>query len=180
MLRRYLDKEACEKAIYGICKGDRDALSVIYERMHRPIYSLAISICGNKYDAEDVLQDTLCEVVRSAPAYRGGNARAWILGIARNLSLRTVEKRHAHAEIEDMENAAVVSSPKDALFDSYALSDAMAQLDEAEREVVVMKVIAGLTHKEIAALHGCSVDAAKRIYYRALNKLKVYFDVQEK
>ena len=42
-----------------------------------------------------------------------------------------------------------ISSPKDALIEYYALFDAMSQLSEDEREIVVMKEVAGLTHKEI-------------------------------
>lgn len=93
MIRKYVDNIACEKAIQGICKGDCNALSVIYDIMHRPIYSLALSICQNKHDAEDALQNTLCEIVKNASNYKSGNARAWILGIARNCSLRIVSKQ---------------------------------------------------------------------------------------
>ncbi len=69
-----------------------------------------------------------------------------------------------------------ISSPKDALIEYYALFDAMSQLSEDEREIVVMKAVAGLTHKEISSIFGLSVDSCKRTYYRALKQLKSYFN----
>ena len=176
MIRKYVDNIACEKAIQGICKGDCNALSVIYDIMHRPVYSLALSICQNKHDAEDALQNTLCEIVKNASNYKSGNARAWILGVARNCSLRIVSKQKNHLDIEEIANSMEISSPKDALIESYVLFDAMSQLSEDEREIVVMKAVAGLTHKEISSIFGLSVDSCKRTYYRALKQLKSYFN----
>lgn len=179
MLKKYLDNAACDKAIKGICKGERNALSIIYQIMHRQIYSIAIAICKNNYDAEDVLQDTLCEIVKCASQYKSGNARAWIMGIARNLSLRKISGKHFHVNIDEIESSANLSSSKDALAESYILLDAMSRLEKAECEIVVMKVLSGLTYKEIASISGQSVDSVKRTYYKALKKLKAYFDVAE-
>ena len=75
MFDRYADNAACDKAIRSICEGEPGALAVLYDKLHRSVFALAVSICGNRYDAEDVLQDTLCEIVKSAPAYHGGNGR---------------------------------------------------------------------------------------------------------
>ena len=75
----------CDEAIAQISKGDREALSVIFDCMARMIFSVGIAITGNDADAEDVLQETMIEIVKYAHTYRSGsNARAWILSMARH------------------------------------------------------------------------------------------------
>lgn len=66
------------------------------------------------------------------------------------------------------------ATSKDSLETSEILADALARLTDSERETVVLKAVDGLTHREIASLTGCSVDTAKRTYYRGIQKLKRY------
>ena len=174
MFDRYADNAACDKAIRSIREGEPGALAVLYDKLHRSVFALAVSICGNRYDAEDVLQDTLCEIVKSAPAYHGGNARAWVLAITRNLALRTLQKRRESVDVDNLADTLRYATSKDSLETSEILADALARLTDSERETVVLKAVDGLTHREIASLTGCSVDAAKRTYYRGIQKLKRY------
>ena len=49
---------------------------------------------------------------------------------------------------------------------------ALSRLDDTDREIVVMKAMSGLKHKDIAKLIGITVDASKKRYRRALEKLR--------
>ena len=72
----YLQKTAC---------GDRDAFRLLYEALRTPIYRFALSQLHNCHMAEDVMQDTFCNILRYAGSYRPGtNPRAWVFSIARN------------------------------------------------------------------------------------------------
>ena len=92
----------CDRAIIEFSRGDKDALSVIYDCMARMIFSVAYAITGNYQDAENVLQDTIIEITKYAHTYRGGsNAKAWILAMARHCSIDIVRKRKPVVSIED-------------------------------------------------------------------------------
>ena len=175
MFEKYLANAACEKAINHIVEGDKNALSVIYDLMHKQIYAIAWSILRNNSDAEDVLQETLYEIVKCAKGYKEGNAKAWILAIARNQALKNLNSRNRNISIESLENDIHFSIPQRTLTDSLESFEALASLAQEEREIVTLKVYGGLKHKEIAEIMGISVSASEQKYHRALQKLKVYY-----
>ena len=166
-MNRHRINQICERALAGITRGERDALSMIYDAIGKQIYFLAYSLLQNHHDAEDVLQQTLIEIVRSAHTYRKGeNASAWILAIARNQALKLGRSRKTVplAEIETEAQA----------FDtSLTLDEALATLESDERQVVVLHVFSGMKHKEIAELLQISVSSAEKKYQRAIAKLRV-------
>ena len=63
--------------------GDLEALEGLYRAFETPVYNLARRICRTPEDAEDVLQETFLEVVKSIGRYRGeGHLWGWVRQIA--------------------------------------------------------------------------------------------------
>lgn len=174
MIKNLISNAACESAVKSIAEGDINALSVIYDHMYRQIYSVSWAILKNHMDAEDNLQNTLCEIVKCAASYKKGNARAWIIAIARNTALNFAKAKRSCFSLEDYEND-TLSVPPDSPFDSVICFDALNSLSDEEREIIVLKIYAGLKHKEIAALLNITAASAEKKYQRALRKLKEYF-----
>src|SRR3989442_2978687 len=68
--------------------GDVEALEALYRAFETPVYNLALRILRTPEDAEDVLQETFLEVVRSIKQYRGeGHLWGWIKRIAASKAL---------------------------------------------------------------------------------------------
>ena len=161
----------CDEAIAQISKGDRDALSVIFDCMARMIFSVGIAITGNDADAEDVLQETMIEIVKYAHTYRSGsNARAWILSMARHRAIDIVRKRRPTVSIEDAlsEN---IPDPQ-AEFSQTGVLELLNLLEDEEKQLVVFRLYEELPYAEIAEIMRISVAAAQKRYQRALKKLK--------
>lgn len=170
MFEKAFINSACEKAIYAIAAGDKGALAVIYDKMSRQIYSAAWSVLNNHSDAEDALQNTLCEILRCAPNYKGGNARSWILAIARNQSLNIIRKRRNESPAD-----IAFESEKGDIESEFIYLEALSRLNENEREAVMLKIYCRCKHKEIAEILGISVSAAEKLYQRGIEKLKKYY-----
>ena len=168
-----------KKAILDIAHGDRNAIGVIYDRAYKQIYSVAWSVVGNHEDAEDVSQETLCEILRCASAYRGGNAKAWILSIARNRALDLIKKQSRLSLREDMTSQTEPFRTESSPEDEVICMDALQSLGDTEREVVLLRVYCDCRHKEIAQILKISVSASEKHYQRGLAKLKKYFADKE-
>lgn len=159
----------CDKAIIAYAKGDSEALSVIFDCMAKMIMATALAITDSREDAEDVLQDTMIGVTRFAGSYqKGTNAKAWILAIARNRSLDLVRKRKGDLPIE---NAGEQSQPEKG-FAELEVMDMLKILDETERQLILFRLYARLSYKEIADIMEISVAAAQKRYQRAIAKLR--------
>lgn len=171
MLENVFLNAACDNALRSIAAGDKGALGVIYDKMHRQIYSAAWAVLNNRHDAEDALQNTLCEILTSATSYEGPNARAWIIAVARNQALTLLRKRKNEAL-----SPCDTETPSDLDLESeFIYLDALSSLGEREREVVILKIYCKMKHKEIAALLGTTPSASEKLYQRALSKLRKYY-----
>ena len=176
MAHPFYVNHVCDKAIVGIAEGDVNALSVLYDQLSRQIYFVAYAILKTHHDAEDVLQQTLCEIVKNAHRYRkGSNARAWVLGIARNQALNACRDRKAYISLEEAENDVRYAETDAELLSSFTMFDALRTLSGEEEQIVLLRIESGLKFKEIAELLHITVSSAEKKYQRALKKLKTYY-----
>src|SRR6266540_3609096 len=135
--------------------GDQAALEALFRAFETPVYNLARRMMRTPEDAEDVLQETFLEVVRSIGQYRGeGHLWGWIRRVAATKALMRIRRDHLRA-----------AEPLDA-------ERAFEQLSDTSRSVVWLHDVEGYTHEEIAELMGKSVSFSKSQLARAHARLR--------
>lgn len=88
-----MDNPELAKLIRRTADGDIGALESIFRAMKDGIYSFALITLRNRQAAEDIVQETMLEIYRSASHYQNtGSARSWVLTIARNCAVDAVRK----------------------------------------------------------------------------------------
>ncbi len=170
--------------IQQIGRGDMEALIQVYEKYKVRIYRLALSMLGDTYLAEDVTQETFLRVQERAASYRREISEgAWIAAIARNLSLDCLRRkgREVTGDWERREDegpslsealeARAAEEGKDEHSSLYYL-DLIACLAPEEREIVNLRIVTGLSWKEIGKITGIKAEACRKRYVRGLKKLQ--------
>jgi RNA polymerase sigma-70 factor, ECF subfamily len=139
-------------------RGDEDAFRMLVER-HRPwLYTLARGILQDGDLASDAVQDTFLKSYGSLAEYRGRGAfRAWIRKILVNHCLSLLRGRHSYLSLEDLDRevASHERGPEEqALAQNEAdhIRRAMSRLPAHYRAALVLRVIEGLSYREIAHL----------------------------
>ena len=164
--------------------GDLAALEVLYRAFETPVYNLALRVLRAPEDAEDVLQETFLEVVRSIKQYRGeGHLWGWIRQIATSKALMRI--RHDRVrETEELHEESVgagdgaggrVMSPG-TVPAQIDLERAFERLSETSRAVVWLHDVEGYTHEEIAEQMGKTVSFSKSQLARAHARLRRMLD----
>ncbi|MCR5249516.1 MAG: RNA polymerase sigma factor [Lachnospiraceae bacterium] len=163
-----------DAALQKIGKGDREAVSDVYARTASAVYGFILSIVRNTEDAEDLLQDTYVKLCLNADQYQSqGKPMAWILTIARNLSLMKLRGRRRMADLPEYEWEALEDS--DSEFhteDRMVLDAALRVLSGEESNIVMLHAVAGLKHREIAEMLDMPLATVLSKYNRALKKMK--------
>lgn len=163
-----------EQLLTGVAAGDRESLAELYSRTRAAVYGLALSYLKNGQDAQDVTQDAFVRVWERAGQYRPqGKPLSWMLAIARNLALMKLRQGQRAGELAPEEWEALEAPSPAPVEDRHLLAWAMEALADQERQIVVLHAVAGMRHREIAALLELPLATVLSKYHRALKKLKL-------
>lgn len=163
----------------------RDALAECARMHHRVIGRLAMALVGSQADADEVVQETLLRAHRAMATYRAeGSVKAWLCGIARHVCAHVLETRTRGVNLGDALELAIV--PGDRSRDMFetrrrarAIRAALDQLKPSEREALVMRYVADLSHREIAVVCGIDEAAARKRISRALARMRDVLPAEE-
>jgi RNA polymerase sigma factor (sigma-70 family) len=144
-------------------------------------YNLARWLSRDVHDAEDIVQEACVRALKYVGSLHGGSPRAWFLTIVRHAFYDWC-KRNRPAEIARDDGTALAMAidpaaidPQDALLraaTSQALSDAIAALPLAYREVLVLRELEELSYKEIARIADIPIGTVMSRLARARGLLK--------
>ncbi len=163
--------------------GDHRAALAACARAHGAILGrLCMAMLGRQADADEAVQETLLAAHKAMAGYRGdGTVKAWLCGIARRVCARQLEGRRRQErplEVVPADGA----DPHGAFATrqrARVVRAAMEQLKPSEREAVLLRYVADLSHREIAA--ACEVDeaTARKRVSRALIRLRSVLGPEE-
>jgi RNA polymerase sigma-70 factor (ECF subfamily) len=168
-----------------IIQQQTDALSELYDRYSRLVYSLAFQMMGDVAAAEEVTQDVFFRIWEKAHTYRAEQARVstWITSITRYRSIDLLRRRgtrpdHTSLAWDDLPlNVMPVAEgdPEDMTELSLLqkrVRDAIATLPAEQKKVLALAYLKGLTHSEIAELLGDPLGTVKTRIRAGMLKLK--------
>jgi len=130
---------------------DADAAGDHLDRLYR----VALGLCGNRADAEDLVQETYVRVLAKPRHLRGGDDRGYLLGALRNtfisLRARDTRRRASQALRDDVEDVACrrTRDPQLPLL-AREVYRAIGELPPRYRDALVAVDVAGLTYAEAA------------------------------
>ena len=168
---KIFERQMLESALKRIAEGDNSYLGYIYENYARLLFSVAVTLLGNAAEAEDAVHDTFLRLSEKADKYtprENGSAKAWLVRICRNICIdRLRTSKNSTAEITSAVDDFVKSVHSD-----IAFLEMISPLTSPDREIVILKIAFGMSHKEIALALNLTVDNTRQRYKRAIDKLK--------
>jgi len=181
-MSKFADIQIDPGIIKRAARGDARAHEIIYRAFATPVYSLCLRFTRVPAHAEDLVQETFIEIMRSVAKFRGEAALgSWIRRIAVSkalMFLRSAWTSRSQSLADDWDdvtpgNAAShgISSHPDEAID---LDAALAKLPSISRTVVWLHDVEGFTHKEIAKLMGRSESFSKSQLSRAYQRLRPF------
>lgn len=152
------------------------------EEAFRRLYSYVAYRIGPGPDAEDVVSATVERALRYRESFdeQKGTPTSWLIGIA-NRVLADAGRTHAHeTPVADVLDVAAVDDFAPGVVAALGLADALTHLDERSRELLAMRYGADLKAKDIAALLGERTNTVEVALHRALTRLRVLLEPDER
>jgi RNA polymerase sigma-70 factor, ECF subfamily len=176
---RRIDAADDMRLVARVRAGDQQALSELYDRYSRLVYSVAMRILQDTGAAEDLLQDVFLQLWRKPDAFDSsrGSLAAWLAVIARHRSIDRLRQRRPETDIEDC----VIASSTDLGNETERslviekVRVVMNEMGPDQRTAMEMAFFQGLTHTEIAEKTGEPLGTIKTRIRSGLQMLRARF-----
>jgi RNA polymerase sigma-70 factor, ECF subfamily len=144
--------------------GDIESFGKLYQRHYAPAVGIAYSVLADRHLAEDAAQEAFVIASRQLAGLRNAERFApWLCTIARRVAGQMTRSRRERNTLDETEAPTVNLGPHT----SDLVRQAVGELPDRAREVVVLHYFTGLSHKEIAASLGISAEAVHGRLVRA-------------
>jgi RNA polymerase sigma-70 factor (ECF subfamily) len=163
--------------------GDRKALERLLVLEEPRIYAFGLRMCGDPEDAREVLQETMIAVTRHIGGFRGdAKLSTWLFQLARSACSK--QRRRApppsEGEVELVDHGADPERTASSHQLAELLQRALSRLTEAQREVLVLRDVEGLSAPEVAEILSVEVGAVKSRLHRARAALAEALDAEQR
>jgi RNA polymerase sigma-70 factor (ECF subfamily) len=158
-------KPSNEELLGKVAGGDRQAFSLLYDRLAPRAFGLCLHFLRIHADAEDVLQETFLQVWDQASKFDPSRCAAagWVLMIARSRALDRLRRRQMPAPLPESLPASDASRGAELeLRESLkSIADVLVDLPAEQIEVIRLAFYVGLTHEKIATRLGLPLGTVK-------------------
>jgi RNA polymerase sigma-70 factor (ECF subfamily) len=167
-------------------RGDRDSFGILVRRHRDRAFSVAYHVVRNREDALDISQEAFARAFTSLPTFKGeASFTTWLHRIVVNLAIDSM-RRKQRAGIVTYDDTRVVAEERDADLTApedpatalatkqvrSLLARGIAQLPPAQRAVLVLREIEGMSYEEISRAVGCTLGTVMSRLFYARRKLQ--------
>lgn len=154
-------------AIKRAQQGDRDALGFLYARYADSVYGYVRSIVHDHHQAEDITQHVFTKLMKAIGKYQEQDVPflSWILRVSRNAALDSMRNNRL-IPVDEVRDVNVASREHSSGERIDGLRDVLASLPEAQRQVLMLRQLVGLSPCEIAEMTGKSEGAIHGLHHR--------------
>lgn len=167
-------REIEAQLIRRACEGDGRAVRALYDRYSPRVYAVVRRIAGDDDTAQDYAQEAWIRAIRALPTFRGeARFSTWLHRIAVNAALQAVRKsktrRYREVPVPDV--IPVAPNVGDVLLERK-LEEALEQLPDGMRKVLILHDVEGYTHEEIGVALGVTAGTSKSQLFKARAKMR--------
>lgn len=169
------DKELIRK----VHSGNKEALNSIINKYYDEIYRFCFYLTGCETDSYDITQEVFLKFIRYVDSYQYKNLKGYLLMIARNLCYDFFRHKKDIVCIEEVAETGKEDSEITVVEDGMLLKQALLEISEEQREVIILRIYEELKFMEISKMLGCNISTVKSRYHLGIKKLKKIMEAGE-
>ena len=174
-----------EELIRKIKNGEKEGISLLYDRYARLLLGVVTRIIGDKETAEDILQEVFVKVWKNIGQYDSQKSKfyTWLINISRNTALDKTKTRYfQHSDKIQSFNPVVHTNKGEEKGEAVTpaelidVQDHVAKLDKEYREVLDMVYFNGYTQNETAKKLNIPLGTVKTRIRKGLKAMRQLYE----
>jgi RNA polymerase sigma-70 factor (ECF subfamily) len=165
-----------------VAQGDKEALSVLFRRHARVVFSVACRILRDESEAEDLLQELFLFLFQKAGLFdaKKSSGASWIIQMTYQRAIdrrRYLDVRH-HYNVQELDEERSPAARGQVSIDQIAgralLDRLRGEISTEQRQVLELHLFEGYSFREIAVKTGQTLGNIRNHYYRGIERLRSY------
>ncbi|MDO3678265.1 RNA polymerase sigma factor [Paenibacillus ehimensis] len=158
-----------------------DPITKIYLLYYDDLYRFLVTRYPNPDHVDDIIQNTFLEALRHMDSFKGGSSlKTWLFGIAKHQLYRSLRKNKIQLSLDDSPGSELAAHTD---FSDKVLAEQILErldrLDPPHREIMGLRLLHGLSFKEIAQLTDRTETYCRVNFYRMKEKLRKEYGEDE-
>jgi|GEM_PF-1282017 len=153
---------------------DNYGFELLYENYFRLMYGVAFSISKNDETSKDAIQNTMFNLYKlDCNKFPTNSELSWLYKVVKNETLQLLRKEKEKISIDDIAELPDLNNDINLIVDMDSYEQLVMQLNDKQRKIVTLKIVGGLTHKEISKMLDMPLGTVMWSYNTSIKKLRL-------
>ncbi|MEG1999783.1 MAG: sigma-70 family RNA polymerase sigma factor [Evtepia sp.] len=169
-----MDNDNLGEILRKIPLEPKSAFEALYRLYDKMMFGVAFSVLRNEAAAQDAVQNVMMKLLNLPfDKFPSSGELCWLYRVTRNEALQLLRGEHTSPSLNEAETLFSAYSDIDRVVDDDACRALLKALDEQSRDIIAMKVISGMTHKEIGKTLRLPTGTVQWKYHKSIHKLRL-------
>ena len=169
-----LNKQEIHNIMQKIKHNEKEAVEELYQKYRELLISISFSIVKNNDIAEEITQSIFLKIIQmNTEQIPNNNELSWLYTITKNQSIDFLRKQKKDISLDEIYEIPDKNNKINDIINQDTYNKIIDSLSKKEKEIVSLKILAGLTFDEIGKLLNESTSTIKWRYYKAIYSLKL-------
>lgn len=156
-----------------IQKKESRGFELLYAQYYRFLFSTAYAVLNNESDAKDVVQNVALRLyIMDQKLFPADHEMKWLHTVVKNEALMYARKKKNEYAVDEFPEIPVTDQQIEEVVDIEEFRSLLSTLNSKQQSVVTLKVLGGLSHKEIAELLSLPIGTVQWLYNTSIKKLR--------
>lgn len=167
-------KKKLEELFKEVKQENNQSMQDLYEKYKSLVYGVAFSILKNKEDSEDIVQIVFLKIFRlEKEKLPNNNAATWLYEVTKNVTLNFLKSKKEELNIDELYYITSENKELNEIIEIDSYNKMIAKLPIKEQEIISLKILSGLSFKEISMILGIPIGTVQWRYYKGVHTLKL-------
>lgn len=168
-----MDQREIKKTLELIKQRRSEGFDILYNKYFRFMFGVAYSVLNNESNCYDVIQNVMLRLyAMDEQLFPIDHEAAWLHTVVKNEALMYLRREKQTVPLDEVQELPAQDLEIENFVDMDSFISMTASLNNKQKQIVSMKVLGGMTHKEIAGVLSIPIGTVQWIYNMSIKKLR--------